>query len=53
VAQGFLYILELLKMIERTKMGATTNTPGTERSGQDYNTGGSCQQDALEQRLQS
>ncbi|KAL1767971.1 40S ribosomal protein S19 isoform X1 [Sigmodon hispidus] len=31
--------------------GLQANTSGTERSGQDCRTGGSCQQEALEQRL--
>ncbi|XP_026645456.1 40S ribosomal protein S19-like isoform X2 [Microtus ochrogaster] len=31
--------------------GPQANTSGTERSGQDCRTGGSCQQEALEQRM--
>ncbi|KAK7801096.1 hypothetical protein U0070_000876 [Myodes glareolus] len=33
------------------RWGPQTNTSGTERSGQDCRTGGSCQQEALEQRM--
>ncbi|XP_038170205.1 40S ribosomal protein S19-like isoform X2 [Arvicola amphibius] len=33
------------------RWGPQANTSGTERSGQDYPTGGSCQQEALEQRM--
>lgn len=39
------------KWWKRTRMGPKTDTPGTEKSGQNHRTGGSCQQETLEQMM--
>ncbi|KAM7319477.1 hypothetical protein ACRRTK_021160 [Alexandromys fortis] len=52
VAHRVLQALEGLKMVGKDQDGGPqANTSGTERSGQDCRTGGSCQEEALEQRM--
>ena len=51
VARRVLQALEGLKMVEKDQDGGRKLTPQGQRSGQDCRTGGSCQQEALEQRM--
>ncbi|KAK7820458.1 hypothetical protein U0070_011499 [Myodes glareolus] len=51
MARRVLPSLEGLKMVGKDQDGGRKLTPQGQRSGQDCRTGGSCQQEALEQRM--